>query len=105
MVRYFAGGRDEAIAVRLQWHTIPVIFNLYLLNCCFSYFYLFIYFLQIFFTLLGYTLSYMMEDWLKSAAEEAKMEKALKKVTEATTREKNTAVEKSKERARVVEGA
>lgn len=47
----------------------------------------------------------MMEDRLKSAAEEADKEKTLKEVVEAMTREKNIAMENAEERVKAVEGA
>ena len=40
-VRYFVDSSNEAIAVRLQWHNIAVMFNLYMLNYCFSIFWFF----------------------------------------------------------------
>ena len=48
-VRYFADDSDEAIAVRLQWHNIAVMFNLYMLNYCFSIFWFFFFSLFKFF--------------------------------------------------------
>ena len=47
----------------------------------------------------------MVEDWLKSAAEEVDKEIALKEVVEDMGRERNAAVENAKERARATEGA
>ena len=47
----------------------------------------------------------MIEDRLKGAVEEANMEKALKEVAKATTKEKGTVVENVEERARAVEKA
>lgn len=56
--RYFVDSSDEAITARLQWYTIVVMFNLYLLNCCFSiswFFFCFCFYLHIFVALLGCT--------------------------------------------------
>ena len=48
-------------------------------------------------------LAYIMEDRLRSAAEEANKEKALKEVAKAIVKEKSTTIETIKERAREVE--
>ena len=50
-------------------------------------------------------MAYMVEDRLKSAAEEANKEIALKEVVEDMGRERNAAVENAKERVRAMEGA
>lgn len=102
-VRYFSESSDEALAVRLQWHTIAVT----LILCLFNFYYV----ISLFLTLLptlpwqAAQLAYMMEDRLKNAAEEAEKEKALKEVVEAIARGKGTAAKNAKERARVAEKA
>ena len=47
-VHYFVDSSDEAIVVRLQWHNIAVMFNLYMLNYCFSIFWFFWFFFLFF---------------------------------------------------------
>lgn len=105
-VRYFDHGSDEAIEVKLQWHTIAVMLS--------SYYYLLIYIpshspffiilcCKLLLPCLAAQLAYMMEDQLRGAAKEVDKEKALKEV--ATAKEKGTTTENVEERTRAAERA
>lgn len=102
-VKYFFGGSDEALAVRLQWHTIMLTFII-----CFLTPY---YVTQIFFVRLLILskqvaqLAFIKEDRLKDVAKEADKERALKDVAKAMAKERDIAMENAKEWTRAIESA
>ena len=102
-MKYFAGRTNEALAIRLQWHTLVILIPFHFLFFC----YFTLVFLIRILTLPGQAaqLAYMMEDRLMDATDEIDKEKALKDVVEATTKEKAYMAKNAKARAQEVERA
>ena len=102
-MKYFVGRTNEALAIRLQWHTLAILIPFHFLFFC----YFTLVFLIRILTLPGQAaqLAYMMEDRLMDATDEIDKEKALKDVVEATTKEKAYMAENAKARAQEVERA